>query len=797
MTTVPDVERYPLIAFYSAVASGRVELLRRMVCVENGGGHARYFATQDHGAGPPLLFAAAYGQLRMARALLGGDVGAEFKFGRAAINQRVGGAWGGLSALHVAAHLAYRCAHAEASTAVQARREAATAAATAAAVATTAAAVAAAEAAVAAVAAAAAAAAAAAEEEQGGEGEEGEPVATAAAAGERRKLSKRERRLERKEAKRARGAAHSSAAAAKRRALAAEPAALSGALPCSCRHALRVCEALLEAGADPRPPAVRRDGVFHELHIADMVGDVLVHLWPHPSPAGHSDAACADAEAAEMAAAQQEAAARVRGELLALEVSYAAVPKPPPPPACEGQWQWLAARAAGAPLAEGGDAAPPASPAANAPVTAATADDDAASGAGCAPLFGDIVCGGSGRAPAGQPVRCEPLHGVAGGFVLRGVVAEAEVQALRAAVEARVEGAEGVAGAAPGDGSARAHAAAAAPAEAPCGGSVARRQCRSVQLRSIAPPTPAPATAADADANVATSRALLREATLARLCDPLLLVSASDGVDGVHCEPVEPAKWNVGQAQMAGLCERVRRFLPPTPFCEAGDGAERDPIALAPAGHELASCLRCYRYRAGEGSLPHFDAAFREHEAPPADGGGRHRGRMRAFSAFSFLIYLSDAGGERGGATTFFRPIERAAGTAEEAGDAAAPAPEEAAAAAAAAGGAVPATARGVSGEQVSRRGLTWAAGGGRTALYEVAARVWAQAGDCLVFPHGNGDGVPVRRGGGSFYPNPLHEGSIVRASGSSCAASKYLIRTDVMFKIAPAGRAGRAKADD
>jgi hypothetical protein len=87
-------------------------------------------------------------------------------------------------------------------------------------------------------------------------------------------------------------------------------------------------------------------------------------------------------------------------------------------------------------------------------------------------------------------------------------------------------------------------------------------------------------------------------------------------------------------------------------------------------------------------------------------------------------------------------------------------------------------TAKEVSGQMLSRRGLTWAPGQGATALYEVAARVKGRAGDCLIFPHGNHPGS---------YPNPLHEGSAVRAAGNGGEGDrlcpKYLIRTDIMFE--------------
>ena len=151
---------------------------------------------------------------------------------------------------------------------------------------------------------------------------------------------------------------------------------------------------------------------------------------------------------------------------------------------------------------------------------------------------------------------------------------------------------------------------------------------------------------------------------------------------------------------------------------------------------------------------------------------------MLTFSAFSFLIYLSDD--FEGGATTFFRPTQTpAAGT-----------PVHSAMAEADTG----TTARNVSQFQVSRRGLTWSAGAGRLALYEIAARVRCSAGDCLVFPHGNGDGLPTQRrkkadadaaNSVDIYPNPLHEGSVVRGRADGAETEpKFLIRSDVMYDV-------------
>ena len=66
-----------------------------------------------------------------------------------------------------------------------------------------------------------------------------------------------------------------------------------------------------------------------------------------------------------------------------------------------------------------------------------------------------------------------------------------------------------------------------------------------------------------------------------------------------------------------------------------------------------------------------------------------------------------------------------------------------------------------------SKRGLTWAVGGGTAPLYKIVARVKGGTGDALFFPHGG-------RGAGR---NPLHEGSPVTGK-----IPKYILRTDLMF---------------
>ena len=199
--------------------------------------------------------------------------------------------------------------------------------------------------------------------------------------------------------------------------------------------------------------------------------------------------------------------------------------------------------------------------------------------------------------------------------------------------------------------------------------------------------------------------------------DPLALVPATDGVDGETFVPVEPVRWEVSPAALAAVAERCRPSLP-----EAVEGSGEP---LARAGSEFATSLRCYRYLPGTASLPHYDKSTTDAETG-------------AFSAYTVVVYLN--GDEHGGGvTSFFEPVRSKAVDADEVTRA----------------------------SRSSKRGLTWAVGGGTAPLYKIVARVKGGTGDALFFPHGG-------RGAGR---NPLHEGSPVTGK-----IPKYILRTDLMF---------------
>ena len=203
--------------------------------------------------------------------------------------------------------------------------------------------------------------------------------------------------------------------------------------------------------------------------------------------------------------------------------------------------------------------------------------------------------------------------------------------------------------------------------------------------------------------------------------DPLALVPATDGVDGETFVPVEPVRWEVSPAALAAVAERCRPSLP-----EAVD-LEGSGEPLARAGSEFATSLRCYRYLPGTASLPHYDKSTTD-----ADTG--------AFSAYTVVVYLN--GDEHGGGvTSFFEPVRSKA--VDDLNDS-------------------------TSASRSSKRGLTWAVGGGTAPLYKIVARVKGGTGDALFFPHGGPPGAGR---------NPLHEGSPVTGK-----IPKYILRTDLMF---------------
>ena len=142
MSADRDAARFPPIAFYSAIASGHVELLRHVVQCENArvaagtaessqgdpACVARCTSTLDLGWGFPLLFGAAYGSAAMTRALLNGlGHNAAFNlFGRASAAQKIRApapAELGATALHAAALRVYRTFEASALHELLARTE--------------------------------------------------------------------------------------------------------------------------------------------------------------------------------------------------------------------------------------------------------------------------------------------------------------------------------------------------------------------------------------------------------------------------------------------------------------------------------------------------------------------------------------------------------------------------------------------------------------------------------------------------------------------------------------------------
>ena len=167
-------------------------------------------------------------------------------------------------------------------------------------------------------------------------------------------------------------------------------------------------------------------------------------------------------------------------------------------------------------------------------------------------------------------------------------------------------------------------------------------------------------------------------------------------------------------AALSQLAARLRPLLPKVAGPPGGCKA-----ALAPPGSEVSGFLRCYHYKEGDISNPHFDRSFREHDnaTPAADllaeGAGpasrrAGRGPLVAFSAFSILLYLNDD--FEGGCTTFFSADDAAA---------------------------------------FSRKGRF-------TPLCEraaltVVAKVEPRRGDVLIFPHGT-------QVSGTLYPSQSHK---------------------------------------
>ena len=180
----------------------------------------------------------------------------------------------------------------------------------------------------------------------------------------------------------------------------------------------------------------------------------------------------------------------------------------------------------------------------------------------------------------------------------------------------------------------------------------------------LAPPSAATAAEAEADAALAAAvpgAFVIRGALTPAECEQwrryVLALHEEEAPTGEGSGPRRGSQHHVpcraGPEALRPLCARLRSALP----AAAGPGSS---AALAPPGEELSPFLRCYYYRRGERSAPHFDRSFREHAVAAAvaaiggggDPSGGRAGRLVRFSAFSVVVYLDD--GFEGGETTFF-----------------------------------------------------------------------------------------------------------------------------------------------
>eukprot|EP00933_Yihiella_yeosuensis_P031571 TRINITY_DN25145_c0_g1_i1.p1 TRINITY_DN25145_c0_g1~~TRINITY_DN25145_c0_g1_i1.p1 ORF type:complete len:355 (-),score=78.80 TRINITY_DN25145_c0_g1_i1:26-1090(-) len=159
---------------------------------------------------------------------------------------------------------------------------------------------------------------------------------------------------------------------------------------------------------------------------------------------------------------------------------------------------------------------------------------------------------------------------------------------------------------------------------------------------------------------------------------------------------------------LKALSERVRQFLPSA----AGPSHQGK---LEEPGREISTFLRCYWYRTGDCSQPHFDRPWNQHSSD---------GSLFSFSAYSILFYLNDA--FDGGHTTFFRQDKSL---------------------------------------PLSCSGLTPLCS---SLNLEIAAKVTPCRGDLLFFPHGQKKGC---------YPDPLHEGSEVTSGEKLLIRTDLLFR--------------------
>jgi len=212
-------------------------------------------------------------------------------------------------------------------------------------------------------------------------------------------------------------------------------------------------------------------------------------------------------------------------------------------------------------------------------------------------------------------------------------------------------------------------------------------------------------------------RNVLSEQEIRELCRAVRLAHCQREVS-ITCEESERrdsqhhAPVRVSQVAMEPLCQRLRPFLPST----AGPSSQ---AMLETPGREISTFLRCYRYKEGDCSKPHFDKPWHENNA---------NGSLSVFSAYSLLFYLSDS--FEGGQTTFFKPVDA---------------------------------------KLLSCSGLTLKSD---DATLAVAARVAPKMGDVLVFPHGRANGC---------HPNPLHEGSTVVGGEKLLIRTDALFRAATM----------------
>jgi len=139
-----------------------------------------------------------------------------------------------------------------------------------------------------------------------------------------------------------------------------------------------------------------------------------------------------------------------------------------------------------------------------------------------------------------------------------------------------------------------------------------------------------------------------------------------------------------------------------------------------PLDNSLSTFLRTYHYKEGQFSSPHWDRSFVEHEDHASKGG-----KIRQYTAYSILIYLDEEC--EGGHTTFF--VDDASIKKTKSG-------------------------------KPCCEGIE----------LKISGKVTPHRGDVLIFPHGRG-----RKG---LYPDPLHEGSVVKKG------TKTIIRSDLIYTI-------------